>query len=493
MLAMTFIVIGCDSIVDQQTDADAGIATSEMAGAFSMVQSSEITCIDPGSDVYHVVTESKTVEWGGRINRFEKTVEIEYYNTLTEFVLRVMSSHAITDVMVDDESINDFDGTISAVDWQEFALDLEEGWKAGDTKAFQLQIAGFGPPVSFEVEYTLLGECAGCNAAGWILQLTGPTEAPFFAKGSMFGSAWTHESADPACEAPNDVSYAWTMNGEHLSSSSTAEIPARGYAGGIYSASGVETVVKLTATVGTLPAFTAERTLQPRPTKPITFTVNQVQTPSCPNEFCEVTIYPVFYNPDGDDEELVFEYDCFPSGGVAGETYCNSVFSGNTDYFPPGQTGPLALPSGRIGVSYTISSRVRKAYEDSAVPASWSRYGYSTYVVPDGTTFSGVVVRKGNPGIVIHEGDRSIGVGGTISYTMSASDWDEFGFNWSSDDVSSCDEPHSSLLCGEGSHIASVGTDGTVTGVAEGMVLITVRSERSNMYRYSVIVSVTND
>jgi len=152
-------IFGCDSIVDQKTDADAGIAMSEMAGAFSMVQSSEITCIDPHDSEYNKESESKTVEWGNRRNPFKKTVEIEYYNTLNEFVLRVKSSRAITDVLADDESIKDFDGTVAAGTWQEFTLDLDENWQAGDSKSLSLRIAGSGPPAEFEVNYTLLGEC----------------------------------------------------------------------------------------------------------------------------------------------------------------------------------------------------------------------------------------------------------------------------------------------------------------------------------------------
>lgn len=154
MLVMTLIMIGCDSIVDQNTEADAGIATSDISGVLS-VEVSTIECIDPDAGEYHVVSESKSVEWGNRRNPFEKTVEIEYYNTLTEFVLRVKSTEMIADVLVDDESIKDFDGTVEAGTWQEFTLDLGEG----GTQTFSLKVAGSGPPVDFEVNYTLLSEC----------------------------------------------------------------------------------------------------------------------------------------------------------------------------------------------------------------------------------------------------------------------------------------------------------------------------------------------
>ena len=157
MLVMTLVVMGCDSIVDQQTDADAGIATSDMSGVLS-VEVSTIECIDPDAGEYHVVTDSKTVEWGNR-DRFTKTVDIEYYNTLTEFVLRVTSSEMIADMLVDDESIKDFDGTVEAGTWQEFTFELDSDWNAGDSWSLSLKVAGSGPPAEFEVNYTLLSEC----------------------------------------------------------------------------------------------------------------------------------------------------------------------------------------------------------------------------------------------------------------------------------------------------------------------------------------------
>lgn len=81
--------------------------------------------------------------------------------------------------------------------------------------------------------------------------------------------------------------------------------------------------------------------------------------------YCELATHAVFENPDGDDEALVFEWLCSASGGVAGETYCNSGFSPNTDYFPPDQSEPEAFLNGRVGVCYTIAFRVGKVYDDT--------------------------------------------------------------------------------------------------------------------------------
>ncbi len=164
ILAMSFIAIGCDSIVDQKTDADDSITTSAMAETFSMVQASTIECIDPMVLEYNKVTDLKTIEWGNPRNLSSKTVDIEYYNTLSQFVLRVKSTDIIADVLADDESIKDFDGLLEADKWQEFTFDLESGWQAGDTQTLNVEVAGKGPAVYFDVVYTLLGECAtGCG------------------------------------------------------------------------------------------------------------------------------------------------------------------------------------------------------------------------------------------------------------------------------------------------------------------------------------------
>jgi hypothetical protein len=66
MLVMTLIVIGCDSIVDQNTEADSGIATSDISGVLS-VEVSPITCIDPDAGGYHVVSDSRPLN--GAIKR----------------------------------------------------------------------------------------------------------------------------------------------------------------------------------------------------------------------------------------------------------------------------------------------------------------------------------------------------------------------------------------------------------------------------------------
>jgi uncharacterized protein (TIGR02145 family) len=64
MLVMTLMVMGCDSIVDQQTEADSGIATSDISGVLSVDQAPRIECIDPGNDVSNEKRNPRSVERG---------------------------------------------------------------------------------------------------------------------------------------------------------------------------------------------------------------------------------------------------------------------------------------------------------------------------------------------------------------------------------------------------------------------------------------------
>jgi len=117
-------------------------------------------CIDPDDPEYFVGHDQLVVGWArpGN-NKFSKKIEIKYYNTLTHFVLKVMSSNGIADVLMDDVSVKNFEGTVPPDTWQEITFPLAEDWEACDTWAFELEVTGFGPPACFEVEYNLIGEC----------------------------------------------------------------------------------------------------------------------------------------------------------------------------------------------------------------------------------------------------------------------------------------------------------------------------------------------
>jgi len=116
-------------------------------------------CINPADPVYYEMSQQEIASWGKPPNPFTKTTCIEYYNTLTHFVLRVKSCLDISDVLMDDESIKNFKGTIPPDTWQEFLFPLADDWQACDNWSFELKVTGFGPPAYFDVEYQLIGEC----------------------------------------------------------------------------------------------------------------------------------------------------------------------------------------------------------------------------------------------------------------------------------------------------------------------------------------------
>lgn len=159
LFVFSILSTGCDSIVNEETEAEIGNLSSEVTTSFSEVSGSTSECINPNFDVYHVVSESVTVEWGSKKEPFKKTVDIEYYNTLSEFVLRVKSNYPVAGVMVDNRSVSKERGLVAAGTWQEFSFDLDEGWQELDLRSFSVRITGSGPVAEFEVVYSLIGEC----------------------------------------------------------------------------------------------------------------------------------------------------------------------------------------------------------------------------------------------------------------------------------------------------------------------------------------------
>jgi len=119
-------------------------------------------CIEIGSDDYFEKDNEQTVNWGGPNNdKFSKTIDINYYNTETEFVLKVKSTNGWSDLVIDDVS-SWTDGPVEADEWGTYSFPLEEGWQACDIIDFRLQVTGNGPQAVFDVSYSLIGVCGGC-------------------------------------------------------------------------------------------------------------------------------------------------------------------------------------------------------------------------------------------------------------------------------------------------------------------------------------------
>ncbi len=170
-------------------------------------------CIDPDDAEYFVAHDQIVVGWGGpEKNKFNKTVDVKYYNTLTHFVLQVMSSNGIADVLIDDVSVKNFYGTVPPDTWQEINFPLANDWQACDTWAFELQITGFGPPAFFGVEYNLIGECEE-EDAGWprdtdteVVEVTNPVTGRIWMDRNLGASRVATSSTDE--EAYGDL-YQW--------------------------------------------------------------------------------------------------------------------------------------------------------------------------------------------------------------------------------------------------------------------------------------------
>lgn len=121
-----------------------------------------VDCIEVGSEEYFEKSDQQTVSWGGKNNdNNSKTIDIIYYNTETEFVLKVRSTSGWSDLVIDGvESWEN--GSVGDDVWGIYTFPLNEGWQACETIDFGLQVTGNGPQAIFDVSYSLIGVCTSC-------------------------------------------------------------------------------------------------------------------------------------------------------------------------------------------------------------------------------------------------------------------------------------------------------------------------------------------
>jgi len=121
-------------------------------------------CIKVGGP-YFETTDQQIVYWGGSDGKkFNKTVDIVYYNTETDFVLKVKSNNGWSDLVIGGVS-SWSGGTVAPNVWGTYTVPLNTGWEACDLKNFALQIAGNGPQAVFTVDYSLFGICTACETS----------------------------------------------------------------------------------------------------------------------------------------------------------------------------------------------------------------------------------------------------------------------------------------------------------------------------------------
>lgn len=112
---------------------------------------------------YFIDTQQTIVRWGGpNQNNNSKTVDIEYYNTETHFILRVKSTNGWSDLVINGVS-SWTNGPVAANTWGTYSYPLDQGWEACDLEDFSLSVSGNGPPAQFMVTYNLFGVCSGCE------------------------------------------------------------------------------------------------------------------------------------------------------------------------------------------------------------------------------------------------------------------------------------------------------------------------------------------
>lgn len=145
------------------TNKNASNALKTAAPVSTKISSGDcsIDCIKADGP-YFKTSEQQIVTWGGpNSDKFSKTVNIEYYNTTTDFILKVKSSNGWSDLVINGVS-SWTTGPVAANAWGTLTIPLSSGWKACDIKSFALQITGNGPQAVFNVNYSLFGICTDC-------------------------------------------------------------------------------------------------------------------------------------------------------------------------------------------------------------------------------------------------------------------------------------------------------------------------------------------
>jgi hypothetical protein len=163
LLVGTVVFFSCTKEVafpEKSVSSDKGERILKTA---SLLPDCESVCIKPGSEKYFERSESKIVTWGGNDgHKFSKTVEIVFYNTETEFVIKARSTNGWSDLIINGISMMAGDHVAANV-WGTCKMSLSAGWKACDPIGYGLQVTGNGPPVLFAVNYNLIGICSVCE------------------------------------------------------------------------------------------------------------------------------------------------------------------------------------------------------------------------------------------------------------------------------------------------------------------------------------------
>lgn len=162
-IVAVFALFSCSGDDSRSNDLNTSAATNTNRVAAAQITDCSTTCISDSN--YYPTTDQKIISWGGpNNNNNSKTVDVEYYNTETHFVLKVRSSRGWSDLIIDGSSVWT-QGPVAAGQWATYTYPLSADWKACDTESFTLQVAGNGPAASFDVNYNLIGICPPCETS----------------------------------------------------------------------------------------------------------------------------------------------------------------------------------------------------------------------------------------------------------------------------------------------------------------------------------------
>ncbi len=175
LLAFFSIIYSCQTEeISTTTDDTTTNKKSEQilkAGATTVAAVTAVSSGDCSTDCikadgpYFETTDQKIVYWGGSDGKkFSKTVDIVYYNTATDFVLKVKSTEGWSDLVINGVS-SWTGGSVAANTWETYTTPLPSGWKACDLKSFNLKVTKVGNPAEFDVAYNLFGLCPDCETS----------------------------------------------------------------------------------------------------------------------------------------------------------------------------------------------------------------------------------------------------------------------------------------------------------------------------------------
>jgi hypothetical protein len=154
------LLAGCSSTNEPNAATEPNVTSDKNGASIMVAPNCSTDCITIGSNVYYPVTGTQTVTWGGpQNNNSNKTLTYEYYNTETHFVIRMKSTNAISDVIVNTVSTG---LQAAAGAWVTYSVPLSSGWQPCDAISRYVQVAGNGPQYAFTASYNLVGVCAGC-------------------------------------------------------------------------------------------------------------------------------------------------------------------------------------------------------------------------------------------------------------------------------------------------------------------------------------------